>query len=193
MNAGIGLRVKTGRATAVVLQGSAKAPKLVEVLALDLTDARVPASRQPYHAGLELPEGENAPMVRQACDAVHEASAQALRALLDRVRDLRLEPRGVALVVTSDSEPERMRSAHVRAHALEGRLFRDALEAAAAQCGLGCIALIERESCERAAPLLGLSPAELRRVVVGLGAGRRPWAAEEKAAALAAWVALARR
>lgn len=190
----IGFRVKTGRATAILLQGSARAPRIVERRAVDLTDPHLPASRQPYHAGLELPEGESAPVVREACDAVHEVAAQALLALLDDVRNLGLEPRGIGLVVSSDSEPGLLRNAHIRAHALEGQLFRDALESAAATSGLPCIVLVERESYHRAAPLLALAAPQLKRAVGALGAGTiRPWTSEEKTAALAAWVALARR
>ena len=191
---GLGFRVKTGRATAILMQGSARAPRLLECRAVGLVDPRVPASRLPYHAGLELPEGEHAPLVRRACDAVHRVALESLRALLDHVRDGGGEPRGLALVVSSDSEPELLKNAHVRAHALEGRLFRDALESAAAACGLPCLVLVEREAYERAAPLLARGAVELKRDVAALGAGvLKPWTAEEKTATLAAWVALARK
>jgi hypothetical protein len=192
--AGIGFRVKTGRATAILLAGSPRSPQLLERRAVDLWDPRVPASRQPYHAGLELPQGEKAPIVRKACDAAHAVALRVLRQLLDDVRDRGYEPRGIGLVVTSDSDPQSLRNAHVRAHALEGQLFRDVLESAAAACGLPCLAMIEREAYDRAAPSLGLASAQLKRAVGELGAGVvKPWTAEEKTATLAAWVALARR
>lgn len=192
--ASIGFRVKTGRATAVLLAAPKRSPRLLARRAVDLWDPHVPASRQPYHAGLELAEGENAAVVREACDAAHAVALVVVRDLLDELRRSGCEPRGVGLVVGSDSEPELLRNAHIRAHALEGRLFRDVLESAAAASGLPSLVLVERQAYERAAPLLGLAPSELKRAVAGLGASLpKPWGAEEKTAALAAWVALARR
>lgn len=187
----IGLRVKTGRATAVLLSGPLKSPRVLARHAVDLSDPRVPASRQPYHAGLELPEGENAPIVRTACDAARAVALRVMRELSDEVRRAECELHGVGLVVSSDSDAQALKNAHVRAHALEGLLFREILEAAAAACGLPCLVLLEKGAYERAAPALQRPVADLRRAVTALGAEvPKPWAAEEKMASLAAWVAL---
>jgi hypothetical protein len=96
--------------------------------------------------------------------------------------------------VSSDPDLSQLKSAHVRAHALEGVLFREILEAGAAACGLPCLVLIENGAYERAAPVLERRPEDLKRAVAALGASvPKPWAAEEKTATLAAWLALARR
>jgi hypothetical protein len=192
--ASIGLRVKTGRATAVLLAGPLRAPRVLEKRAVELWDPAVPASRQPYHLGLELPEGENAPAVVEACAAARAVAAGVVRRLIDDLRRADHDPRGVGLVVSSDSDGETLTNPHVRAHALEGRLFREILEAGVAASGLPCLVLVEREAYDRAAPALKQSAADLKRAVAALGAGLpRPWAAEEKTAALAAWVALLSR
>lgn len=192
--AAIGLRVKTGRATAVFLAGSAKAPRVLERRAVDLTDPKVPSSRQPYHAGLELPEGENAPVVRQGCEAARRVGLRAMREMLDDLRRAGHTPNGIGLVISSDSDPGALKNAHIRAHALEGILFRDVLEAAAATCGVRCLVILERQAYERAAPLFGVPVNDLKRSIAELGALLpKPWGAEEKTATLAAWLALRAR
>src|SRR2546430_5528611 len=80
---------------------------------------------------------------------------------------------------------------HIRAHALEGQLFRTALERAARAARLPCATLVERSLYETAAIRLKRSPDALRRAVTDLGGSLGgPWRADEKAAALAAWLAL---
>jgi hypothetical protein len=194
VQAAIGLRVKTGRATAVLLAGPLRAPRVIERRAVELWDPKVPASRQPYHAGLELDGGESSSVVQEACAAARAVAARVLRQLVDDLRRGDCDPRGVGLVVSSDSEPASLTSPHMRAHAFEGRLFREVLEAGAASCGLPCLVLVEREAYERAAPALKQSAGDLKRAVTALGAAvPKPWAAEEKTATLAAWVALISR
>jgi len=191
--AALGLRVKTARATAVLLSGSAKAPHVLARRAVQLWDPKVPASKQPYHEGLELPQGENAPIVRRGCEAAGRVALSVMRELLEELRQEGLAPRGVGLVVSSDSEPEKLKNAHVRAHAFEGRLFREILESAAAACGLPCLVVLEAGAYDRAAAALGQSPVELKRAINALGADvGKPWGAEEKTATLAAWLALRR-
>jgi hypothetical protein len=100
----------------------------------------------------------------------------------------------VGLVVGSDTDPTKLANPHVRAHASEGRLFREVLEEAAAACELPCLVLVERDAYEAAAQDLHRRPDALQRTVAELGrAVPGPWRAEEKTAALAAWLALARR
>lgn len=192
--AAIGLRVKTGRATAVLLAGTVRAPRVIEKRAVVLADPDVPESGAPYHAAMERGEGEDSEIVRRGCEAAHEAGLLALRRLIDDLRNGDFDPRGVGLVISSDSEPATLGSQHVRAHAYEGQLFREVLEAGAAACGLPCIVLVERDAYDRAARALERTAAELKQAVVDLGASvAKPWAAEQKAAALAAWVALRSR
>src|SRR5262245_46109909 len=100
--AAIGFRVKTGRATAVLLAGSVKSPRVLERRPVDLWDPRQPASRAPYHAGLEEPQGENAPVVRRACDAAARVGLRVVRDLLEELRRGGHAPRGIGLVVSSD-------------------------------------------------------------------------------------------
>src|SRR5207253_2933988 len=46
----LGCRVKSGWATAVLVAGPPRAPRVLDRRVIDLSDARIPTSRQPYHA-----------------------------------------------------------------------------------------------------------------------------------------------
>src|SRR5439155_22172483 len=102
--------------------------------------------------------------------------------------------RAAALVSGRDVHPSTHRHPHIRAHALEGRLYREAVEAAASRCGLACEVLVEVEALPSAAVAVERRPVEIKAATDEWGkALGPPWGAQEKAAALAAWVALAGR
>lgn len=88
-------------------------------------------------------------------------------------------------------DPESIANPHIRAHALEGRLFRTVLEDALRSRGIQCAIFTEREVYPRASNLLGQSPVQLRKAIAELGhLVSRPWRADQKVAALAAWTSL---
>lgn len=189
----IGFRVKTGRATAVVLAGPASAPRVVSRGSLQLFDPAIPESHQPYHAEIELPAAESARVVPRALDAV---SATALSALRDLAREVRTAGHAivaVSIVAGSDTDPESIRNPHMRAHAREGQLFPRALAEAAKRLGLASSTHVESDVFDTAAARLGKSTSALRAEVTELGRTvGAPWSAEEKAATAAAWIALVR-
>jgi hypothetical protein len=192
--AAIGFRVKTARAIAVVITGSASAPRVLLRREIDLTDPKMPDSKQPYHAALELPDAEGRKVVQRAVRAVNAAAQREFDALAADVEASGHVLRGVGFVVGSAGDPAKLGNLHVRAHALEGRLFWNALESAARERGVSSVSLVERDAYAKASESLGRHPDDLRRTVTELGreAGR-PWGADEKTAVLAASVALARK
>ena len=178
----------------MVVAGTAAAPHVLEHRSLELWDPDAPDSRQPYHAGLGLAAQTAEAIVKRACDAARAVGLVTVQSLVAGVRAGGCEPRGVGLVVGSETDPSKISNPHVRAHASEGRLFREILEEGAAACDLPCLVLVERDAYEEAAKVLRRSADSLQRAVTELGRGvPGPWRAEEKTAALAAWVALARR
>jgi len=187
----IGFRVKTGRATAVLLAGPIHLPRLLERRDVQLWDPDLPETREPYHAALELTEEAGAKIVGRARDAVQAIANRALRDLENKLRAGGFKLHGVGLVVGSDRDPGRLGNPHIRAHASEGRLFREVLEAGAAACGARSMILVESQAYAKASTLLGRSPDDLKEAIAQLGrAAGRPWGAEEKMATLAAWFAL---
>ena len=75
----------------------------------------------------------------------------------------------------------------MRAHALEGKLYRDLVEDALERAGIRTGILVERGAYERVADAIDEPVKELRGRVASLGANVKPWRAEEKLAALAAY------
>jgi hypothetical protein len=191
--AAVGFRVKTARATAVVLGGSRFEPRALERRSVELWDPAFPDTKQPYHAALDLPEDQGAQVVKQATQAVQSIATRSLREMLERLRESGCELRGIGLVVGSNSDPAKLSNAHIRAHALEGRLFWRVLQLAADGLGIACLSVVEREMPAKAEAALGRPAEELRRIAAELGKPLgRPWGAEEKSAALAGWMALVR-
>jgi hypothetical protein len=191
--AGLGFRVKTGRAVAVWLVGPPEAPRVLARREISLCDPELPESRQPHHAALDLPAGEGEQAVRRATAAARRVTLRAVRDLAGELRAAGCRIAGVGIVTGSDADPARIANPHVRAHAAEGRLFRELVEEGARACGLRARTWLERDAWSRAAEALGRPEDELRRAAAELGRSvGRPWRGEEKLAALAAWSALVR-
>jgi hypothetical protein len=190
--ASIGFRVRTGRAIAVLLGGTLKTPEVLERRSISLWNPEVPESKQPFHAGLGLPLHKAGPVVQRACEAAREEGVRAVRSLLAVLSARGLAATSVTLVVSSDRDPAGIRNDHIRAHAAEGQLFREVLEAGAEAGGLRPVSLLEGEAFGEASRVLGRSAEEIKGVVAQLGKSvGSPWRADEKAACLAAWIALA--
>ena len=188
----IGFRVKTGRATAVVMAGPASAPRVLSRKSLQLWDPAVPESHQPWHAEFELPAEESARVVPKALKAVERVALSALRELVGEVQTGQGAILGISLVAGSATDPESIHNPHMRAHAREGQLFPHALAAAARAMRIPAVMMVESEVFASAAAKLGKSPDAIKVAVTEMGrAVGKPWSAEEKCAAAAAWITLA--
>jgi len=83
------------------------------------------------------------------------------------------------------------RSRHFSVAIGKGRLFRSVLEESLQAHRIRSDVLIERDAYGRAAVELKQSGDDVRRVIQNLGrSSKGPWRAEQKLAALAAWLAL---
>ena len=176
----------------MLVEGPARSPRVIDRRAIELSDARVPTSRQPYHAVRDARPGQAAKLERRLRGLVERVTQRSLSALLKEYRRRGCPVGRVALVVGSLIDPAKIGNDHIRAHALEGRLFRTALERAARAARVSSTTLVERGLYDTAATRLKRSPVALKRAVKDLGGAiGGPWRADEKAATLAAWLALA--
>lgn len=186
----LGFRVHTGWATAIALAGGG-APEVLERRRVELWDPAAPESKAPYHAALELTGKAAERVVERASKAAKKVTARVVRELADEIEARGDRLCGVALVVGSDPDLARIGNAHIRAHAAEGVLYREALEAGAKGCGVPSLVIVERDLYASASAALGQSEGALKSAALELGRSvGRPWRGEEKSAALAAWVAL---
>lgn len=192
--AALGFRVKSGWATAVLIAGPVSSPSLLDRRVVLLSDPAVPESKQPYHAALDVPEKDGRKIVETLRRIVERAAKRAVTDLLKDSSGAGRAVRAAALVVGSQVDPATLHNEHIRAHALEGQLFRTVLEDALRSYGIPCSVLVEKTAYGTAAAELGHPESEAKRVVAALGdAHDGPWRAEEKLAAVAAWMMLAKR
>ena len=186
----LGFRVKSGLAVSVLIDGSARSPHLCESDVVNLSDPRNPEMRQPYHVAMGMLE-TNATKLKRRVRSVRRATGQSILALLKRCADNGYAIRRAVLVVGSVIDPDSIANPHIRAHALEGRLFRVTLEAALQSRGIQCAIFIERDTYAAASKLLGQSRTQIQRTLAHLGRSvNGPWRADQKLAALAAWMSL---
>jgi hypothetical protein len=201
----LGFRAQRGGAVVVVAGLAAGSPQLVLSTFLATAAAGDRLALEPYHVAFEMPRGPAGEVSPEVVAAVAEGRRRqgemartGLDALLRGVRELGGEPVVAALLVNrvgwltdllehSLSAPE-----HPPVH--EGLAVREALRSAFGRSGLPTTEMDEKLLPETAQVTLGLSPAELdaRLKLLGAAAGK-PWRKEQKAACLAAWVALAAR
>jgi hypothetical protein len=191
--AGLGVRVKSGWAAVVLMTDAAHSPQLSDVNRIELCDPRFPETRQPYHAAMGKLETDSA-KVNQRERVVRSISQQSLTRLLKDYRRKGFRIMRAALVVGSQINPANIANPHIRAHALEGRLFRSAVAETLQAHGICTEVLLERDAYPTVAARLNQPSDDVKRAIQDLRrsapAKGRPWRADEKLAALAALFAV---
>ena len=192
-NAGLGFRVKSGWAAVVLLTDTAHSLQLSDVSRIELCDPRLAETRQPYHAAMGKLETDST-KVNQRERVVRNISQQSLTRLLKGYRQKGFRIMRAALVVGSQIDPANIANPHIRAHALEGRLFRSAVAETLQDHEIHTDVLLERDAYASVAARLKQSSDDVKRAIQDLGrsapAKGGPWRAEQKLAALAALFAL---
>ena len=191
LKAAVGLTVKSGWAAAVLLTGSPSSPRVADSRRIELSDPAIPESRQPYHHGFGTARASGAELSRLV-DSVRRFGRKSVTGLFREYSSSGHRLTGVGVVVGSLIDPDSIANEHIRIHAREGQLFRRIIEQAALHSALPCDLCRERDLYQRAVGALRLRDDRLRKAVTELG---RPvggsWRAEQKAAAIAAWIVLA--
>ena len=129
--------------------------------------------------------------VRGAEKELEVAATGTLRATIRELRARGLDVASVAIVGAPERRLASIGSPHIRAHAAEGVLFRRVWQVAAESLGMPSETFSEKGIELSCADRLGLTVEDVRARLVELGrALGRPWRADEKAATMAAWMAL---
>jgi hypothetical protein len=187
----IGFRAKTGRAITVVMGGSRTAPLVVLKTEIKLTDPKIPETFQPYHEVMDLPWEQSQRAVRSFTRPIEVVARKALAKMIKELQAKGLKVKGVGVVGSKDRDLSRIGNYHIRAHAAEGILFRRVLELAADAQGLRTRTFPDRELEKMATSELKLSPTAIKEALSEIGRSLDPpWRADEKQAALAAWLML---
>jgi hypothetical protein len=187
----LGVRVKSGWAAVVLIGGSARAPVVLDSRRIELADAAIPESVQPYHAGFGHAQRDQR-TVGRLVRLVERCARESIRSLVGEYEKSGYALLAAAVVGTSRTDPATIGNPHIRIHALEGRLFRRVVEEGLAASRVPCTPCLESEIYAEAPRLLRRTAPDIRRELTMLGretAGA--WRAEQKSAALAAWLTLA--
>ena len=192
-NVALGFRVKSGWAAAAVVSGPASSPAVLHTRHIDLCDPTVPESRQPFHA-VDEAQGElelDPDRIKKRLDVVRHVTAQSLGKLLSDCRTNEWVPNRAGIVAGSLVDPSSIRSPHIRAHAMEGHLFRTVVEDGLRAHGLSCVVLAEKTVLKAASEAIHSREDALKQTLANLGRSvEGSWRTEEKLAALAGWVAV---
>jgi hypothetical protein len=190
MRATLGFRVHTGWAVVVAVGGSPGSPRVVGKTRIDVASSFDEGAV--FHVAQALPiEGASA-LVRAAEVRFTERARAALATFAERL-SARIVAAGMAAPAAKPLPPlDAIVKSHARVHAAEGELYRRVFGEAAASLGARPARVPPEDLAPRAAAALGIAPAALAARLAEMGReSGKPWAADQKQAALAAWLALA--
>ncbi|MDO8677063.1 MAG: hypothetical protein Q7R30_00635 [Acidobacteriota bacterium] len=189
--AAVGFTVKSGWASAVVLSGTAADPELIAASRLELSDPADAAARQPYHDGFATMRKEG-PVLTRLLASVKTFGRREVRNWIRTHQKNGYVLRGSGIVVGSLIDPKTIGNEHIRIHAMEGQLFRGVIDGACEGEDLPRLIVRQRDLFQQARTTLRLPEARIKSRLSALGQGSDgPWRAEQKMAALAAWLVLA--
>jgi hypothetical protein len=192
--AGLGFRAHSGWAAVVVVAGTAAAPVIVDRRRIEIADAKIRGSKQPFHAAEPLPFKDAEQLIRRCTNSTNALAERAVRSVVDDAQGKGYRVAACGLL-TASGRPlpglAAILASHALIHAAEGEMFRETLVRACEKCGLPVIKVRERELLERAAATLRTPAAKLQRRLAELGRPLGPpWTQDQKLATLVAILAL---
>ncbi|HWW19722.1 MAG TPA: hypothetical protein VNZ06_02860 [Steroidobacteraceae bacterium] len=193
-SAALGVAIHSGWAAAVALGNSASDPHILLRSRIEMSDAGVPDSKQPYHA-VESLELEHA---RQRLEAFAASAQTKARAAIEQLRQSAAQ-RGYQLgslgILDSSGRSgdtlAAILASHTLIHTADGNHFRRAIASAAHDCGLQVRRLAAKGLDAHAQARLSLSQEAIEGTLTSMGRQiGAPWGADQKKAALLAWTLL---
>ena len=189
--AAVGLAVSTGRVVVVVVRVTPQTPKIVVRYEIHLADPWVPESLHPYHYELGDFGPADTQARRRGCQAASKTTCRAIHTLVGNMRSHQLKPQGACVVVSSLVDPLMLAREHPRAHAQEGKLYREAVEAELRSCRVPFITVANKDLLTLAAKRFGQTATQIKLTLKAFSREvGTPWRAPEKQAAVGGWIAL---
>jgi hypothetical protein len=188
--AALGVRCHSGWAAFVVLGSSVAAPQILERGRMELCNASIKGSKQPFHEAEPMKFAAAERYISTCKAATGSLAKTALRTLVARHGMLR-----ACCVLTASGRPlpglSEILASHALIHAAEGEFYREAIVGAAECAGIPVFKMRERD-VEAAADRLPGSEDDRRARLADFGKQvGSPWRQDEKLAAIGAWLALA--
>jgi hypothetical protein len=178
----------------VIVGGIPAAPRVLLRERVDLADPPLAGSKQPYHniEGRPLPEARA--RLAQFEESANRLALGALRSLAHTARTLGAEARAAGILASSGRVGATLAAtlaSHPLIHTADGNHFRDALGHGCEALGLPVTRVTQKDLTTRASAALAKSPQALAATLATLGRELgAPWGADQKAAALLAWLLL---
>ena len=191
--AAIGFKAHTGWASAVLVVEASGGVEIVAKGRIAMLDGFEGAAV--YHRGYE--GGLSAVEARPIIDAAfHQAVARAKTGIAALTSAADAFALGFAAILTGAAKPlpdlDLILRSHPLVHAAEGELYRDALARACESIGLRVVRVPAKDVVRRASVAARIEEKVLLTQLARAGAASgKPWAAEHRECALAAWAALA--
>jgi hypothetical protein len=178
----------------VAISGRNDAPTVVAKRRIDM--ATTFDTGAVYHVGQGLPVAEAEALVRSSEQTFATIARASIAALAAELRDLGIEPIASA-VLAGGGKPlpplEAILRSHALVHAAEGDLYRRVIAGASEACAIPAAFVPAKDLPARVAGAAGIPEQRVVSLLAEIGkASGKPWARDQKEAALAAWLALAR-
>ena len=185
----IGVRAHSGWAAYVVLGGDAKSPQILARGRMQLCDAAIAGSKQPFHEAEPMAYPAAETFIARCTVSSAKLAATAIGEIAER-----FAPKACCVLTASGRQLPDLRSilaSHSTIHAAEGEFYRDAVAAACAGRAIAIRRVRERDmEVEIQALPVSVSAAKARLAAFGKQIGA-PWTQDEKLSALGAWLMLA--
>lgn len=171
--AALGFKTHTGRAAAVAVAGGEV------VLKREIEMANTFETGAVFHAGQELPFEKAKALIASSETRFVALAREAIAAIVGELRDCDVVASGIVAGNPKPLPPlEAILKSHALVHAAEGELYRRVVARAS-------------EACRIPARMIALKDAGHAAEIAAMGKkSGRPWAADQKQAALAALLAL---
>ena len=198
--AAIGVRVHSGWGALIGVAGGPGTEEVIERKRVEIVDPKMPGVSQPYHFAERLCVKKSLSEAQAHIDKCATSSGRLALAAIQQVVQ-RAEDRGFhvigAVVLLSSARPlpefAKVLASHALIHTAEGEFFRTAFREAFRRLEIPFTGFPERELEEHATTTLGKRAASVQARIAALGrALGPPWTQDQKAAALAAMIVLAR-
>lgn len=163
---------------------------------IEMADPADAEAKQPYHAVEDLPVDEARKRLAGYAATAASMAYAAVHGIVDQLAREGHRVRGIGILDSAGRKEESLPAilaSHALIHTADGDHFRDAIAAAADQCKLKVSRVRAREVDREASSVLGKPVLSLKETVKELGRSvGPPWGADQKAAALVAWLVLKR-
>ncbi len=191
----LGFAPHSGWAAVVGLGEVEARPRVLLRERIEMADPRRPESRQPYHAVEGLFVDEASQRLAAYRETAELMAQQAIEQIVDRLAQDGYRVTGLGILESAGrkgSSLAEILASHALIHGADGDHFRHAIATAAARCHLAVSRVRARHVEAEVVAAMGYPAPVLQQALKELG--RRagpPWGADQKAAALLAWLLIA--